>query len=140
MFEPVSSGLSMLAAWFRVAYAAIFGVAIAQLAGVLHLLPGTRGQAAQILMDVHAYQDIWNAGLALFALHLILLGVLAWKAPYAPTILGALLVAAGLVDAVDAFGSVLFVDYQANVAAFTFLGELVLIVWLLVKGRRLAVA
>ena len=66
--------------------------------------------------------------------------VLAWKAPYAPTILGALLVAAGLVDAVDAFGSVLFADYQANVAAFTFLGELVLIVWLLVKGRRLAVA
>jgi len=140
VFKPVSSGLSMLAAWLRVAYAAIFGVAIAQLAGVLHFLPGAKGQAVQILMDVHAYQDIWNVGLVLFAFHLILLGVLAWKASYAPAILGALLVVAGLGYAVDAFGSVLFVGYRANVAAFTFVGELVLIVWLLVRGRRLAVS
>jgi Domain of unknown function (DUF4386) len=34
VFEPVSRGLSMLTAWFRLAYAGVFVVAIAQLAGV----------------------------------------------------------------------------------------------------------
>lgn len=139
VFEPVSSRLSMLAAWFRVAYAAIFAVAIAQLAGVLRLLPQAKGLAAQVLSGVHAYEDIWTAGLVLFAFHLVLLGVLAWRASYAPTSLGILLVVAGLGYAVDGFGVVLFAGYGANVAVFTFVGEVVLIVWLLVRGRRITV-
>jgi hypothetical protein len=140
VFKPVSNNLSLLAAWLRVAYAAIFAVAIAQLAGVLHLLPDANAQSGQILTQVQAYKDIWNAGLLLFGLHLIVLGVLAWRASYAPAILGALLVVAGLGYAIDAFGTVLFAGYHANVATFTFLGEVVLIAWLLVKGRRLAVS
>ena len=139
VFEPVSSRLSMLAAWFRVVYAAIFAVAIAQLAGVLRLLPQAKGLAAQVLLGVQAYEDIWTAALVLFGFHLILLGILAWRASYVPTLLGILLVVAGLGYAVDGFGIVLFAGYEANVAAFTFVGEVVLIVWLLVKGRRITV-
>lgn len=142
VFEPVSSSLSMLAAWFRVAYAGIFVVAIAQLAGVLRLLPEA-GDAAtvelsgRVLSGVHAYQDVWSAGLTLFAVHLVLLGVLVGRATYAPTILGILLVVAGLGYAVDSFGIVLFDGYGLNLAAYTFLGEVVLIFWLLLRGRRL---
>jgi hypothetical protein len=95
VFEPVSSRLSMLAAWFRVAYAAILAVAIAQLAGVLRLLPQAEGLAAQVLSGVQAYEDIWAAGLVLFGCHLLVLGVLAWWASYTPRILGILLVVAG---------------------------------------------
>jgi hypothetical protein len=51
-----------------------------------------------------------------------------------------LLVVAGLGYAVDAFGSVLFAGYGANVAAFTFVGEAVLILWLLLRGRRITVS
>jgi hypothetical protein len=47
-----------------------------------------------------------------------------------------LLVIAGLGYAIDALGSVLFAGYQANVATSSFVGEVVLIAWLLVKGRR----
>lgn len=36
--KPVHEGLSRLAAWLRVAYAAVFAVAISQLVGALHLL------------------------------------------------------------------------------------------------------
>jgi hypothetical protein len=140
VFEPASSRLSMLAAWFRLAYAAVFAVAIAQLAGVLRLLPEAKGLAAQLLSGVHAYEDVWTVGLILFAVHLILLGVLAWRASYVPTILGALLVVAGLGYAVDGFGSVLIAGYAANVAAFTFVGEVLLIVWLLARGRRITVS
>ncbi len=89
------------------------------------------------LAGVHAYQDIWSAGLVLFGFHLVLLGVLVWRAAYAPTILGILLVAAGLGYAVDGFGVVLVADYGVNVAALTFVGEVVLIFWLLLRGRRL---
>jgi Domain of unknown function (DUF4386) len=139
VFEPVSSRLSMLAAWFRVVYAAIFAVAIAQLVGMLRLLPEAHGMAAQVLSGVHAYEDIWTAGLVLFGFHLILLGVLALRASYAPVLLGILLVVAGLGYVVDGFGVMLFAGYGANVAAFTFVGEVVLIVWLLVSGRRITV-
>ena len=38
VFSPVNEGLSRLAAWFRLAYAAVFAVAISQLAGVPRLL------------------------------------------------------------------------------------------------------
>lgn len=132
VLEPVSSSLSMLAAWFRVLYAGIFVVAIAQLVGVLRLLPEAENAAesefaARVLSGVLAYEDIWSAGLVLFGFHLVLLGVLVGRAVYVPTILGVLLAVAGLGYIVDGFGVVLFADYGANVAAFTFVGEVVLI-------------
>jgi hypothetical protein len=140
VFEPVSSGLSMLTAWFRIVYAGIFIVAIGQLAGVLRLLPEAEELSAQVLSGVDAYEDIWSAGRVLFAVHLVLLGVLVWRAPYAPTILGILLVVAGLGYAVDGFGVVLFADYGIEVATFSFVGEAVLIFWLLLRGRRITLS
>ena len=141
VFEPVSSGLSMLTAWFRLAYAGIFVVAIAQLAGVLRLLPevDTAGGdiAAQVLSGAHAYDDIWHAGLVLFGVHLLLLAVLIYRTVYAPTILGILLFIGGLSYLIDGFGDLLFAGYDVELATFTFLGELVLIFWLLLRGRRI---
>jgi hypothetical protein len=144
VFEPVSSGLSMLTAWFRLAYAAIFVVAIAQLAGVLRLLPGAGGAGknglpSQVLSAVHTYNGIWSAGLVVFGVHLVLLGVLVYRAVYAPTILGVLLVIAGLGYAIGGFSVVLFPP-GTNVAAYTFIGEVVLIFWLLLRGRSLTPA
>lgn len=144
VLEPVSGGLSMLAALFRLVYAGIFVVAIAQLAGVVRLLPEAEDAAddersAQVLAGIHAYEDIWSAGLVLFGLHLVLLGVLVIRAAYVPTIIGILLVVAGLGYAVDGFGVVLFAGYGIDLAAFTFLGEVVLIFWLLLRGRRITV-
>ncbi|WP_254544800.1 hypothetical protein [Halomarina pelagica] len=37
----------------------------------------------------------------------------------------------------DSFGRVLFAGYTFEVAAFTFVGEVLLIIWLLVYGRRI---
>jgi hypothetical protein len=137
LFEPVSSGLSTLAATFRVAYAGIFVVAIAQLTGVLRLLPQAEELSAQVLSGVHAFEDIYSAGLVLFGFHLMLLGLLVWRAVYAPRFLGILLALVGLGYAVDSFGIVLFAGYALEVATFTFVGEVVLIFWLLLRGRLL---
>jgi hypothetical protein len=84
--------------------------------------------------------DIWNAGLVFFGVHLVLLGVLVRKAVYAPTILGVLLVIAGLGYAVTGFDGVMFPRSATNVAAYTFIGEVVLIFWLLLRGRRITPA
>jgi hypothetical protein len=75
VFEPVSSRLSTVAATFRVAYAGISVVAIAQLTGVLRLLPQAEELSAQGLSGIHAFEDIYSAGLVLFGFHLMLLGL-----------------------------------------------------------------
>jgi Domain of unknown function (DUF4386) len=137
VFQPASRDLSLLAAWLRVAYAAIFVAAIAQLGGVLRLVPEAGEASGQVLSGVHAYEDVWSAGLLIFGGHLLVLGALVVRTAYSPTVLGVLLVIAGLGYAVDSFGELLFAGYDVSVAAFTFVGEVVLIFWLLLRGRRI---
>ena len=80
---------------------------------------------------------MWQVGLGLFGCHLLLLGYLVIRSSYVPTWLGVLLVAAGSGYVIDSFGTILVRDYSVNVAAFTFVGEALLMLWLLVRGRRI---
>jgi hypothetical protein len=144
VFRPVHKGISTLAAWFRLAYAGVFMVAISQLVGAIHLLSDAEylnafsgdQLRAEALLKINAFHDIWNVGLIFFGLHLLLLGYLAYRSGYAPRLLGPLLVIAGLGYLVDSFGALLVSGYSANVAAFTFVGEVFLMLWLLFKGLR----
>jgi hypothetical protein len=144
VFDPVSRFLSRLAAWFRLAYSAVFMVAISQLAGIPGLLGGgssaftTEQMEAQALLKVDAFNDIWFAGLILFAAHLVLIGYLAFKSGYIPALLGILVVISGLGYAVDSVGMTL-TETPLEVAVVTFIGEFLLGVWLLVRGRRMTV-
>lgn len=96
VFAPVSRGISMLAAWFRVVYAGIFVVAISQLVGILHLLNNevysavfSPGQLnAQTLSAIDTFNDIRQAGLLLSGLHLLVIGYLAYRSGYVPKLLG----------------------------------------------------
>jgi hypothetical protein len=136
VFTPVSRSISMLAAWFRLAYAGVFLVAISQLAGVLPLT----GDVSHALSQIEAFDNIWNASLILFGVHLVLLGYLAYRSGFAPKLIGILLLVAGLGYLVDSLGTVLVPDYSVGVSQFTFVGEVVLIFWLLIKGRRVVVS
>lgn len=132
LFTPVNRSLARLAAWFRVAYAAVFLVAISQLVGAL----SASGGAADAAGPVRAFDDIWHTGLVLFGVHLALIGWLALRSSFVPAFVGVLLIVAGLGYLADGIGAVLVSGYSANVAQFTFLGEVVLIFWLLSRGRR----
>ncbi|MBB5961363.1 DUF4386 domain-containing protein [Planomonospora venezuelensis] len=141
-FRPVHEGVATLAAWLRAVYAGVFTVAIAQLAGVPPLLDAAghpRADTAdrlhaEALMKIDAFHEIWDAGLSLFGLHLVLLGYLAYRSGHVPRPLGVLLAIAGLGYLVDSLGALLVPDLSLGAAVFTFVGEVVFMVWLLARG------
>jgi hypothetical protein len=132
LFAPVSRGLSVMAASFRVAYAAVYLVAILQLVLALDLL----AEPEQAMRAINAYTTIWLVGLILFGVHLLLIGYLAYRSGFMAKVFGLLLVVAGLGYIADGFAAVLVAGPTASVARFTFVGEVALIFWLLIVGRR----
>jgi hypothetical protein len=132
LFEPVHRSVSTMAAWFRVAYAAVYLVAITQLVIALGLLD----DPSLALRAVNAYETIWNVGLILFGVHLLLIGYLAYRSGFMPRIFGILLVVAGLGYLADGFVLVLVPGTSISIGTFTFIGEVALIFWLLIIGRR----
>jgi Domain of unknown function (DUF4386) len=132
LFEPVSRGVSMLAALFRVAYTAVFLVAIIQLVVALGLLD----DPDRAMHAIDGYNTFWLVGLIFFGIHLVLIGYLAYRSGYMAKVFGILLVVAGLGYLVDGFGTVLVPNYSVNIAQFTFVGEAALMFWLLIKGTR----
>jgi hypothetical protein len=132
LFEPVNRSVAIMATWFRLAYAAVYLAAISQLVIALGLL-GDRDQA---LRAVNAYDTIWHVGLNLFGVHLLLIGLLAYRSNFMPKVFGILLLIAGLGYLVDGFGAVLVPPYALDIGRFTFVGEAALMFWLLIKGTR----
>jgi hypothetical protein len=145
VFRPVSAAVSMLAAAFRLVYTAVLMVAAAHLLQALDVLSGdayldaltTDQVSGHALLELNAFQHIYDTGLLLFGIHLALLGYLSWRSGFIPKVIGALLVVAGAGYALDTVGVVLALDLPFRVALFTFAGEFLLALWLLVAGRRL---
>lgn len=145
VFEPVSRSFSSLTMWFRLVYVGVFVVAISHLVSALEILTtpeydsvySTQQLHTQALLQIETFYTIWAAGLLLFGIHLVLLGYLAYRSRYVPTVLGALLFVAGLGYAIDSVSPVLLAGFTFQIAVFTFIGEILLIVWLLVWGRHI---
>jgi len=144
LLKPVNKSVSLLAAWFRVAYAAIFVSAVNNLLTVLQLLSGsdylkvfeTNQLNAQVLLSLNSFTDGWNIGLAIFGLHLSVVGYLVFKSGYFPKFLGILVMIAGLGYLIDNLGKLLSANYTVSIAMFTFIGEVLLIFWLLWRGVK----
>jgi Domain of unknown function (DUF4386) len=132
LFEPVNRSVSIAAAWFRVAYAAVYLVAIIQLVVALGLL----GEPEQALRAIGAYGTIWLVGLILFGVHLLLIGYLAYRSGFMAKVFGILLVIAGLGYIADGFVAVLMPGPSISIGQFTFVGEVALMLWLLIRGTR----
>ena len=145
VFRPASAGISVVAAWFRLVYAAVFLVAISELAGTLHLL-GTEDHLrvfgadqlhALALLRIEAFTDIWQAGLMLFGVHLALIAYLGYRSGYVPKILGVLVGIAGVGYVFDSVAYTLSQGDPVEVSVVTGFGEFLLAIWLVVQGRRI---
>ena len=93
---------------------------------------------AQAMLGITAFNDIWYVGQFLFGLHLLLIGYLAYRSGYVPRVLGVLLVISGLGYATDSLGAVLSQGPWTDISSFTFLGEFLLALWLVIRARRIA--
>ena len=146
VFAPVNRALSAVGAWMRIVYGGIFAVAVVQLVEVLSLLTSGGAAAegpdvryAEALAGVNRFADIYDAGLILFGIHLLVIGWLAFNARYIPKWLGFLLVVSGVGYVVDGVGALLSAGSWTDISTFTFIGEFLLAVWLVVRGRRITI-
>ena len=146
VFSPVSRSLSMLAMALRLVYSGVFMVAIGHLLGAVRLLSNDGYRAvfgvdqvnAQAMLEITAFNDIWYVGQFLFGLHLLLIGYLAYRSGYVPRLLGVLIAISGLGYAADSLGAVLSQGSWTDITSFTFIGEFLLALWLLIRARRIA--
>ena len=139
-FKTFNRSLSLLTGWLRVIYAAVLGIAIAQLIAVL---PLPDGNAEQVMQRLDAFEQIWSVGLILFGAHLFALGYLALRSRYAHFIFGILLLFAGACYFFLHAGRQLLPGYGDHLAALETilalpmaLGELAFAVWLIVRGGK----
>ncbi len=142
-YKPANKSLSLLAGWFRLAYAAFFGAAMFNLLNALRLLSFMQSDLTnlqdlsnQLLLSLNAFSDQWGLGLSIFGLHLLLLGYVALKSSYTPRILGILVIIAGLGYPIDSLAGLMIPGAGISISMLTFFGEAFLAVWLVVKGLR----
>ena len=130
---PVNKNLSALAAWLRVIYAGIFMFAISRLSLALQVLTADGAQAMSFLK---AFQSIWDMAHILFGFHLVMLGYLTFISGYVPKWLGVFLLLAAVGYIVDGLGNTLSPAYNLTISQFTFVGEVLLLFWLLWRGVK----
>ncbi len=145
LLKPVNQSLSLLTAWFRLVYTVIALVALANLFTILRLLNSPASLAAfepvdlnmQVQGYINAFKGSWYFGLLFFAIHLCLLGFLVFKSNYIPKILGVLLIISGLGYMTTTLNPLLFPEVNTDFAQFTFYGELIFMLWLIIRGSRI---
>lgn len=152
LLKPVNKNLAMLAAWFRLVYTAIFGMALYHFLNVLQLLSGaeyltvftTDQLHAQVMLLIDAFNNGWLIGLVFFGCHLLIVGYLIIKSGgYIPGLIGIFLIMASAGYLIDSIAHFLLPNYTDYVTIFLLIvavpgviGELSLAFWLLIKGVK----
>lgn len=91
---------------------------------------------AQVMLELQLHERGIAVAHIFWGLWLLPLGWLVFKSGFLPRWLGVLLLIGGLGYLFDFFMSVLFPSAGVTVTTFTFIGELLLPLWLLIKGAK----
>jgi hypothetical protein len=149
VFRAVSEGLALLAAFFRLAHAAIVGVNLLNVYVPLLLLgdaeyvaalgEGPRQTLVLLLLQAHGYG--YAIGLVFFGVSCALLGHLTVRSRYMPRALGIMLMVAAAGYLVDSLARTLLTNYSEYETVFglivllpAFIAELSFGLWLVSKG------
>jgi hypothetical protein len=151
LLKPVSRNLALLAAFFRLVHAAIYGANLLNLFFVLQLSGGPGFLApfapdqihALMLMFMGGHATGYLIGLVFFGVYCLILGRLVMRSELFPAVLGVLLMVAGVGYLIDSFAQVLYAGYQDHAGLFqavvftpAFVGEMAFALYLLIKGTR----
>ena len=146
--EPINRSLALLAAWFRLIYTAILGMAILNLIFASLLSNGTiytEQLPAHVMLFLEAFESIWAIGLIVFGLHLLMIGYMAVKASCIPKVISILLL----------LGPIGYISINLLITVFSqenavisvlklifnvpmILGELGFGIWLLIRGGKVS--
>ncbi|HJW18062.1 MAG TPA: DUF4386 domain-containing protein [Flavisolibacter sp.] len=145
LLKPVNEHLSLLTAIFRWIYTVIALVALLNLVTVYRIVntsdylnvfqPGQLN--AEIMLLLKTFKSSWYFGLIFFSIHLVLLGYLVMRSGYIPFILGIVLIITGFGYLLTNLRPYLFPTINIDFAKYTFYGELIFMLWLLIKGWRI---
>ena len=142
LLRPVHSALSAFTALLRFVYTMISLVALLHLLHIPGLLQHTEISAmgdrdTSILRELSQFRSDWSFGYIFFGFHLILLGWLCFRSHYIPKWIGIFLALAGFGWLLDNLRPIAFPSLQINFIFIMIagLGELVFMIWLLVRGR-----
>jgi Domain of unknown function (DUF4386) len=148
LLKPVNQPVALLAAFFRLAFAAVALVsactnfaALLLLSDAGHPAPFQADQSrALALLLLNLHHHVLAVGLVAFALHTLILGYLIWTSNILPRIVGIMLIVASVGYLVNSFRVLLMLDWVVPVRTLVllpaFVAELSLGLWLLVKGVR----
>jgi hypothetical protein len=145
LLRPVKPSVSLLTAWFRLVYAVMALVALQNMVTVLRLLDspdyltlfGSDQLHAQVELLLNSFRYEWTIGLIIFGIHLGMLGYLVYRSGYIPKILGILLAIAGFGYLIYYLSPYLLPTADLGFLMITFFGELVFMLWLLIRGWKI---
>jgi hypothetical protein len=148
LLVPVNKFMSLLTAWFRLVYTVMSLVALTHLVTLYKLIDnpdyltvfGTDMLHAQVRLAHGEFSYGWSVAFFIFSIYLLLLGYLVFKSGYIPKILGVLLVINGLGYLTDTLAPFLFPGLNTGFLMVTFFGEVIFMLWLLIRGWRIQVS
>ena len=134
LLKPVNKNMARLMVIFILLGAPIAMLNELNQAAALLLLNSADPLSAltTMFLDLHQY-GIQIAGI-FWGLWLFPMGYLVFKSNYIPKIIGVLLMIGCFGYLVDSFVFFLFPDFGVAISQFTFIGELLLPLWLVIKG------
>ena len=123
-------------------------VAVGQLLGVVRLLTdssnlallGTDQLNAQAMVGITAFNDIWYVGQLLFGLHLLVIGYLAYRSGYLPRCSVSCSPSPAWATPPTALARCSPRARGVDISTFTFIGEFLLALWLLIRARQIAIS
>jgi uncharacterized protein DUF4386 len=92
---------------------------------------------AQVTLLLDSFRSDWSVSLIIFGIHLILLGYLIYRSRYIPQIIGVILVIDGLGWLTDSLQPYFYPSARLGFLFITFPGELVFMLRLLIRGRKI---
>lgn len=120
LMKPVNKNLSLIMSGVRIIYAVIFAIALSKIS------------------SLETFYSVWENGLTIFGVHLFVLGLLVYKSRYIPKWVGILLFIGALGYIVDPILKLM--GYNFSIGMFTFIGEPIFALWLVIKGRKINIA
>ena len=130
-FGNVDRRVANASAALRVVYGLVLAVAAFSLVGA----QSAGGGPTAALDGIDRFNSIWDPALIVFGLHLVLIAWLSFKGSV-PHWIASLVSIAGLGYIVDGIGTVVLNSWPFDVSTITFVGELILAIWLLARGGR----